>query len=92
MSPDQRQAISWTDAYLLLAWSLGMKFESQYHAFLLKKMILKMKCRLPHGGLGSTSMYQINVDTFDQLFNRRWIQNGSDLYLTNLLFKFHIQR
>ena len=40
LSPSRRQVIIWTNAGLLLIWSLGIKFE--IHTFSFKKMHLKM--------------------------------------------------
>ena len=45
LSPDRRQAIIWTNAGILLIWTLGTNFteiSSEIHAFSFKKMHLKM--------------------------------------------------
>ena len=48
LSPGQLKAIIWTNAGILLIWTLGMNFSeilSKIHAFTLKKMDLSMKWR-----------------------------------------------
>ena len=45
LSPDQRQAIFWTNVGILLIWPLGTSFSEiliEIHAFSFKKMHLKM--------------------------------------------------
>ena len=45
LSPGRRQAIIWTNAGILLIWTLGRNFSeiiSEIHAFSFKKMHLKM--------------------------------------------------
>ena len=58
--PGRLQAIIWTNAGMLLIWSLGTTFSEvviEIYTFLFKKMHLNMSCLEIGGHLDSASMF-----------------------------------
>ena len=92
LSPGRRQAIIWTNAGILLIWTLRTNFieiSSEIHAFSFKKMHLKMssaKGRLFSPGLNELKVMS-NFKSFNnpitpvaQVLNPRWWKLIRSLY------------
>ena len=93
LSPGRRQAIIWTNAGILLIWTLGTNFSeisSEIHAFSFTKMLLKMssaKWRPFCLGLNVLSFYLSNLLNNDILTKwiPMWNKKEWHIYFKNMM-------
>ena len=70
LSPGRRQAIIWTNAGILLIWTIGKNFSeilSKIHTFSFKKMHLKMSVKWPPFFLNFSVMIHPTICTHHRL-------------------------